>query len=86
VDDVAGADPLTIDDQRSVLGDVLRDALESVPGQRHAHVPTERDRELAPVVQDPAARRRCPHAQLGAQPVQQLVAQPAQTSSARRLT
>jgi len=42
VDDVAGADSLTIDHQRSVLGDVLRRALEGVSGQLHAHAATER--------------------------------------------
>jgi len=37
VDDVAGPDSLTIDDERSVLGDVLSSALEGVSGQLHAH-------------------------------------------------
>jgi hypothetical protein len=57
VDDVAGADSPAIDDQRAVLGDVLRHALERVSGHLHAHAAAERDRELAPALQDPAARR-----------------------------
>src|SRR5256885_1791352 len=57
VDDVAGADSLTIDDQGPVVGDVLRRALESMSGQLHAHAPSERHRQLAPARQDPNGRR-----------------------------
>jgi len=42
VDDVSGAYSLAIDDQGSVIGDVLRRALEGVSGQLHAHAATER--------------------------------------------